>query len=68
MKMRREENFMRPAIEPVMSAGVRIAKVIWKKTKRSSGIVPESVLMPMPERKAFESPPTKELPSEKARE
>ncbi len=59
---------MRSAKEPVMSAGVRIANVIWKKTKRSSGIEPESVSIEIPERKALSRPPMKAEPSEKASE
>ena len=36
------ENFMRSAKAPVISAGVMIAKVIWKIMKTLSGIVPLS--------------------------
>ena len=68
MKTQSDENFMRSASDPVMSAGVRMANVIWKKTKSSSGMDPESVEMLMPERKALERPPIKGVPSEKASE
>jgi hypothetical protein len=34
------ENFMRSAKAPTMSAGVMMAKVIWKVIKTDSGIVP----------------------------
>ncbi len=36
------ENFMRSAKAPTISAGVMIAKVIWKVMKTDSGIVPAS--------------------------
>jgi hypothetical protein len=34
------ENFTRSAIAPLISATVMIAKVSWKATKASSGILP----------------------------
>ena len=37
------ENFMRSAKAPQISAGVMMAKVIWKHMKTDSGIVPLSV-------------------------
>ncbi len=40
MKMRSAENFMRSTIAPMISAGVMMAKVIWKVMKTSSGMVP----------------------------
>ena len=36
------ENFMRSAKAPAISAGVMIAKVIWKHMKTDSGIVAAS--------------------------
>ncbi len=42
MKTSMLENFMRSAKAPTISAGVMIAKVIWKVMKTLSGIVPES--------------------------
>ena len=38
------ENFMRSAKAPAMSAGVIIAKVIWKVMKTVSGTVPASAV------------------------
>jgi hypothetical protein len=48
---------MRSAKAPTMSAGVMIAKVIWKVMKTVSGIVPLSESLPTPARNALESPP-----------
>ena len=49
---------MRSAKAPAMSAGVMIAKVIWKTMKTVSGIVPLSEASVMPARKKLWSPPT----------
>ena len=65
------ENFMRSAKAPVISAGVMIAKVIWKVMNTDSGMVPLRESLPMPARNRFPSPPTKALrspPSLKASE
>ncbi|SCD23258.1 Uncharacterised protein [Brucella abortus] len=48
---------MRSANEPVISAGVMIANVIWKVMKRYSGMVPVSDSIVTPEKKTFEKPP-----------
>ncbi len=42
------ENFMRSAKAPQISAGVMMAKVIWKVMNTDSGIVPLSASTPMP--------------------
>ena len=61
------ENFMRSAKAPTMRAGVIAAKVIWKQTNTYSGMVPLSVSLVMPARKALEKPPKSAPPSLKAR-
>ena len=61
------ENFMRSAKAPQISAGVMIAKVIWKHMNTDSGIVPVSALTPMPISKKRELPPRKALPAVKAK-
>ena len=66
-----DENFMRSAKAPVISAGVMMAKVIWKVMKTDSGIVPCKVSLLMPARNAFEKPPMNAFmppPSAKAME
>ena len=59
------ENFMRSANAPTISAGVMIAKVNWNIWNTDSGIDPETVSTPTPERKnlpvptkAFRPPPS----------
>jgi hypothetical protein len=54
------ENFMRSAKAPAISAGVMMAKVIWKVTKTVSGTVPDSESMPTPRSSTLSKPPTKE--------
>ena len=54
------EKRMRSAKAPTISAGVMIAKVIWKAKNSASGIVPFKVCGPTPARKARSSPPTNE--------
>ncbi len=58
---------MRSAKAPTMSAGVMMAKVIWKVMNTDSGMVPLSVSTSMPARKARSSAPMNRLPSAKAR-
>ena len=48
MKISSAENFMRSAIAPMISAGVMMAKVIWKHMKTNSGMVPCRLSLPMP--------------------
>jgi hypothetical protein len=60
------ENFMRSAKAPQISAGVMMAKVIWKHMNTDSGIVPFSAPTPIPIRKKRELPPIQGLPSVKA--
>ncbi|MNR31162.1 hypothetical protein D3C85_1486570 [compost metagenome] len=55
------ENFMRSANAPAISAGVMMAKVIWKVTNTPSGISPTRLSGVMPARKARLKPPTKLL-------
>ncbi len=45
MKIRRAENFMRSTMAPMISAGVMMAKVIWKAKKTSSGMVPVQAVL-----------------------
>jgi hypothetical protein len=45
---------------PTISAGVMMAKVIWKQKKSTSGIEPRAVSPSTPMRKAFPRPPTKD--------
>ena len=47
------ENFMRSANAPTISAGVMMAKVIWKVMNTVSGIVPDKASTVTPLRKAF---------------
>ena len=67
MKSSTAENFMRSAKAPTMRAGVMQAKVIWKMTKASSGMlvsfekVAGSELGVTPASKNFEKPPMKGL-------
>ena len=51
------ENFIRSAKPPTISAGVMQAKVIWKATNTSSGMVPDSESGVTPERKTLAKPP-----------
>ena len=51
------ENFIRSAKPPTISAGVMQAKVIWKATNTSSGIVPDSEAGVTPARNALPNPP-----------
>ncbi len=60
-------NFIRSAIEPLMMATVIMAKVIWKMTKRISGIVPESASVVMPDSINLSKLPIKALPSPNAK-
>ena len=60
------ENFMRSAKAPTMSAGVMIAKVIWKVMKTVSGMVPLIESTSTPARKSLPKPPMKPLPPSKA--
>jgi hypothetical protein len=53
------ENFILSAKAPTTRAGVIMAKVIWNITNTVSGIVPERVSLPIPERKAALRSPTK---------
>ncbi|MNW16070.1 hypothetical protein D3C71_2147980 [compost metagenome] len=55
------ENFMRSAKAPTISAGVMIAKVIWKVTNTPSGMSPTKLSGVMPARNARLKPPTKLL-------
>ncbi len=64
MKVSIAENFMRSAKAPTISAGVMIAKVIWKVMNTLSGNSAVAEVRPSavrPLRKALSSPPTKEL-------
>ena len=58
MNQSRAENFIRSAKAPVISAGVMIAKVIWKVMKTLSGIVPLSASTVMPRRNRRDRSPT----------
>ena len=63
------ENFIRSANAPTMRAGVMIANVSWNIWNTDSGIVPDTVSTPTPERKNLPTP-TNALrlpPSPKAR-
>ena len=63
-----ELNFMRSTNEPTMSAGVMMAKVIWKKAKRASGMVSHMDALVIPAMNAWSRLPMRELPaSEKER-
>ena len=55
------ENFMRSAKAPTISAGVMMAKVIWKVMKTLSGIVPVRLSTVMLPRKTLPRLPTNEL-------
>ena len=57
MKIRSAENFMRSTIAPMISAGVMMAKVIWKVKKTSSGMVPVRLSLPTPASRALLRPP-----------
>ena len=57
MNQSRDENFMRSAKAPTISAGVMMAKVIWKVMNTDSGIVPERLSTVSPLRKSLSSPP-----------
>ena len=70
------ENFMRSAKAPAISAGVMIAKVIWKHMYTVSGIVtarlfglpmPVEMSLKMPCKKTRLSPPIKGEPGVNAR-
>ncbi|MNN39908.1 hypothetical protein D3C81_1539640 [compost metagenome] len=61
MKISIAENFMRSAKAPTISAGVMMAKVIWKVMNTLSGKAPIRLLGVRPLRKALDRPPTKEL-------
>ncbi|MNJ49928.1 hypothetical protein D3C77_451860 [compost metagenome] len=64
MKISIAENFIRSAKAPTISAGVMIAKVIWKVMNTASGNnAAEEVRLAgvTPARKALDRPPTKEL-------
>ncbi len=50
-------NFMRSAKAPTVSAGVMIAKVIWKVANTDSGIVPTTESTVTPDMNALSSPP-----------
>ncbi len=54
------ENFMRSAKAPTISAGVMIAKVIWKVANTDSGMVSVRLSRPTPAMKALPSPPMNE--------
>ena len=54
-------NFMRSAKAPTMSAGVMIAKVIWKIIKTLSGMVPLRASTVTPIRNTLLRPPVKAL-------
>ncbi|MNE98961.1 hypothetical protein D3C80_1975630 [compost metagenome] len=66
MKAINAPNFIRSAIEPVIMATVIMAKVIWKITNRTSGIVPVSASVVIPVSMNLSKPPIKALPSPKA--
>ncbi len=51
------ENFMRSAKAPTISAGVMMAKVIWKVMNTVSGIVPLRESTPTPLMNALARPP-----------
>ena len=53
------ENFILSAKAPTTKAGVIMAKVIWNMTNTVSGIVPERLSLPMPDRNAALKSPTK---------
>ncbi len=55
------ENFMRSAKAPTISAGVMMAKVIWKVMKTLSGIAAVRLSTVTPFRKAWPRLPTNEL-------
>ena len=57
MKMMSAENFMRSTIDPMMSAGVMMANVIWKHMNTNSGMVPCRVSLPMPASSTRSKPP-----------
>ncbi len=61
------ENFIRSAKAPVISAGVMIAKVIWKVMNTLSGMVPLSESTVMPFRKNRPRSPMNAPSPEKAR-
>ncbi|MNN84823.1 hypothetical protein D3C81_2020290 [compost metagenome] len=61
MKISMAENFMRSAKAPTISAGVMMAKVIWKVMNTLSGKAATRLSTPTPLRKALFRPPTKEL-------
>ncbi|MNC71053.1 hypothetical protein D3C75_1219280 [compost metagenome] len=61
-------NFIRSATEPLIMATVIIAKVIWKITKRISGIVPLSASVVIPDNMILSKPPIKALPEPNASE
>ena len=61
------ENFIRSANAPVISAGVMMAKVIWKVMNTLSGIVPHSESTVIPRRKNLPRSPTSAPSPEKAR-
>ncbi|MNI84270.1 hypothetical protein D3C73_1411600 [compost metagenome] len=56
-----DENFIRSAKAPAMSAGVMMAKVIWKVTNTPSGMSPTRLSDVMPAKNARFRPPTKLL-------
>jgi hypothetical protein len=62
-----EENFMRSANPPTTSAGVMMAKVIWKIMKSDSGISPLRVSRPTLAISTLLKSPIQALPSPKAR-
>ncbi len=57
MNITSAENFMRSANAPQISAGVMMAKVIWKHMNTDSGIVPFSVSTSMPFSRKRSMPP-----------
>ena len=57
MKITKAENFMRSANAPQISAGVMMAKVIWKHMNTDSGIVPFSVPTSMSFNRKRDMPP-----------
>ena len=64
MKISIAENFIRSAKAPTISAGVMMAKVIWKVMNTASGNSAVAEVRPdgvTPLRKALEKPPMKEL-------
>ena len=60
------ENFIRSAKPPTISAGVMIAKVIWKLANTDSGMSPAIAPSVTPAKKLLPRPPQNALPSPKA--